>query len=477
MRNEVSIFLMLLLVITAFQASFAWSIESYEVIVRALDSAEAPLSKAWVKITTQYAVNDVRSQEKQTNASGYAVFDQIDSSLPSAEVRIYWRGVIVAYQTVALSSGTNEFIISCNVSNLKILAVDSNNIPLKAAEVTVSWMTDVTYFETSLTNSEGEAAFSQMPHIDYKVSVQWQNFEVHLGTFSFTGSTSLYKAYCQVFSLAVHVMNRRNQSIQGSTVTVASTQVDWSLLNKTGTNGVAVFTQVPLGNYSIGAAYQAALNTTTIQLAQNMEVSLKLDIAGSFEVAVKVEWSDGKPVAKAIVTVQNSYGKQLFSEVTDDDGTLTMILSEGTYIVQVVKNALSTIQNISVTNQTFVLVTFDASLRTYTLTVKVTDERGLMVDNAVVELYQNGNQIASSSTTEGTAIFNVKQGTYNVIAKLSNKQKEKIVEIKNDLTVIISFYESNPAMMLLTYMLIPSLIAICLGLLFLFYFKRRNRLF
>jgi hypothetical protein len=477
MRNRVSVFLMLLVVVAAFQASPAWSIESYEVIVRALDRAEAPLSGAWVKITTQYDVNNLRSQEKQTNASGYAVFDQIDSSLPSAEVRIYWRGVIVAYRTVTLSSGTNEFIIFCNVSNLRVLTVDSNGIPLKAAEVTVTWTTDITYLETSLTNSQGEAVFSQMPHIDYDVSVQWQNFEVHSGTFSLTSSTSLYKAYCQVFSLAVHVVNRRNQNIQGSTVTVASAQIDWFLLNKTGTDGVAVFAQVPLGNYSIDAAYQAALNTTTIALVQNMEVSLKLDIAGSFEVTVRVEWSDGKPVTKAIVTVQNNYGQQLFSEVTDEDGTLTMILSEGAYIVQVVRNALSITQNISVTNQTFVLITFDASLRTYTLTVKVTDERGLVVDNAVVELYQNGNLIASSQTTEGIAIFNVKQGTYNVIAKLSSKQKEKIVEVKNDLTIIISFYESNPAMMLLTYILIPSLIAICVGLLWLFHFKRRNRLF
>jgi hypothetical protein len=135
MKNSVFISLTLLLLTATFYMPFAESIESYKVIVRALDKEDVPLSGAWVKITTQYATDDLRSQEKQTNASGFAVFDQINSSLPSAEVRIYWRGVIVAYQTVILNLGTNEFNIYCNVSNLTILTIDGNSNPLKTAEV------------------------------------------------------------------------------------------------------------------------------------------------------------------------------------------------------------------------------------------------------------------------------------------------------------------------------------------------------
>jgi hypothetical protein len=455
---------------------FAWSIESYKVVVRALDKEDAPLNGAWVKITTQYAIDDFRSQEKQTNASGFAIFDQVNSSLPSAEVRIYWRGVIVAHQTVTLDSGTNEFNILCNVSNLTISTIDGNNNPLKAAEVTVSWVTDITYSTVSKTNSEGIAVFPQMPHYGYQVSVRWQSMLVYESAFNLTSSTSTYVAQCQVFSLTVHVTNRRDQAIQGSTVTVTHTENDWSLLNATGSDGIAIFAQVPSGSYTILITYQATSNMTAISLTQNKLVSIKLNIAGSFEVTVQVAWSDGEPVTNAIVTVQNNHGQQLFSGASDEYGTLTVVLSEGTYVITVVKNALSTTQNVTVTNQTIVFITFDASLRTYTLTIEVIDERGLKVDSAVVELYQNGKLIDDSQTIGGTAIFNVKQGTYKVIVRLNGKQREEVVEVNDDVRRVMSFYEGNPITLLLTFIVIPILIAASLGTL-VFYFRRKSGCF
>jgi len=320
-KNSVFISLTLLLLAATFYMPFAWSIESYKVIVRALDKEDAPLNGAWVKITTQYATDDFRSQEKQTNDSGYAVFDQINSSLPSAEVRIYWRGVVVAHQTVTLNIGTNEFNIYCNVSNLAVLTIDGNNNPLKAAKVTISWVTDVTYSTTSTTNSEGMAVFLQIPHYNHQVSIQWQNMLVYENTFNLTGSTTTYVAQCQVFSLTVYIANRREQAIQDSTVTVTHTENDWTLLASTGSDGTAIFSQVPSGNYTILATYQATSNTTIVSLTENTQISIKLNITGSFEVTVQVAWSDGEPVSNAIVTVQNNYGQQLLSGVSNEYGT------------------------------------------------------------------------------------------------------------------------------------------------------------
>lgn len=476
MKKSVFIGLTLFFVTATIYMPFVWSIESYKVVVRALDKEDAPLSGAWVKITTQYAIDDLRSQEKQTNASGFAVFDQINSSLPSADVRIYWRGVIVAYQTVVLNPGTNEFNIYCNVSNLAVLTIDANDGPLKAAEVAISWVTDVTYSKSSLTNSEGIAVFPQMPHYNYQVLVRWQKMLVYENSFNLISSASPYVAQCQVFGLTVHVANRRDQAIRDSTVTLTHAKNAWSLHSATGSDGTAFFAQVPSGNYTVLAAYQATSNTTSVLLTQNTEVLIKLDIAGSFEVNVQVAWSDGKPVSNAIVSVQNSFGQQILSGVSDEYGTLTMTLSEGTYVIRVVKNALSVSQNITVTNQTIVPITLDASLRTYTLTVEVRGERGFNVDNAVVELYQNGNLIDSSETLEGTATFNVKQGTYTVIVKLDSKRREKVVEVNDDARLAISFYEENLITLLLTFLAIPLLVVVFAGLLML-YFKRRKRMF
>jgi hypothetical protein len=315
-----------------------------------------------------------------------------------------------------------------------------------------------------------------MPHYTYQVSVKWQNTLVYENVLNLTSLTSTYVALCKVFRLTVHVTNRRDQNVQGSTVTVTHVEKDWSRSNTTRSDGTTTFAQVPSGNYTVLATYQATSNTTVISLEQNTQVSIKLNITGSFEVTVQVAWSDGEPVSNARVTVQNTYGQQLLSDITDEDGTLTMTLSEGTYVIEVVKNTLSIKQNVTVTNQTIVPITLDASLRTYILTVEVIDERGLKADNAVVEIFQDGNLIDSSKTIGGTATLSLKQGTYKVIVKLDSKQREEVIKVNDDMRLVISFYESNPMTLLLTFIVIPVLIAASVGML-LFYFKRKRRMF
>lgn len=455
---------------------FVRSQETFTLVIKVVDQTEDPITGAFVQVIYMFAVNEAPASTfpKQTNASGFVEFT-IQSIEPSANITVSWLGAQVAFQEVNLSPGTNFFTITCDISDVTILTLDSKGRPLQGAEVKLDWNEDwpPDVPNTRTTDNQGLVIFPQMPYYSYPVSVKWQVKLVHEDTFYFTSSTTTYVAECKAYDLTVNVVDKEDRPISEADVGVTRSD-EWKTSKKTD-NGVAALTQLATENYSVEASFLSSSNTTTINLLEDTEVFLKLNISvlRIFDVTVEVMWSDGKPVSKAIVTVQNNYGQQLLSDITDVNGTLTITLSEGAYMVRVVKDALSITKNVTVTDQTIVPVTFDASLRTHTLTVEVIDERGLTPNNAVVELYQNGNLIDISETFGGTAVFNVKQYTYKVIAKLDNKQRERIIEIKDDVKLVMSFYEGNPTTLPLIFLTIPMLIVASVGLL-LFYCKRRK---
>ena len=458
---------------------FVHSQETYTLIINVVDGTEDPITGVFVQVIYMFAVNETPASTfpKQTNASGFVEFT-IQSIEPSANITVSWLGTQVAFQEVNLSPGTSFFTVTCDVSDVTILTLDGKGRPLQGAEVKLDWNEDWPpgIPNTRTTDNQGLVIFPQMPYYSYPVSVKWQDKLVHEDTFDFTSSTTTYVAECKVYDLTVNVVDREDRPISEANVTVTRSD-EWETSKKTD-NGVAAFTQLATENYSVEASFLSSSNTTTINLLEDTEVFLKLNISvlRIFEVKVKVVWSDEKPVSEATVTVQNNYGQQILSGITDVDGTLTITLSEGAYIVKVVKNTLSTTKNITVTDHAIVPVTFDASLRTYTLTIEVIDDTGVNANNAVVELYQNGNLIDRSETLGGTAVFNVKQGTYKMITKLNNKQREEIIEVKDDVKLVMSFYENNPITLLLTFLIMPMLIVASVGLL-IFHFKRRKRLF
>lgn len=460
-----------LLIVFLYCLTSVFASGTYTLVIKAVNIAGDPLSDTWVRVTTLYGPDDYRSSYELTNASGVAVFSDVYSSIPSATVTIYWRNVEVAYETVDLSANINIFVIVCNVADLEVLAQDDESNSLKGAEVTLHWESDITQTLKSNTNDQGLAVFPQMPYYEYQVQTNWLARQVHDGIFDFNNSSTSYVADCSVYDLDVMVFDKEDRPISGAKVTI-SRDDEWKKSTTTEV-GIANFPQLSFGNYVIEASYESSSNTTTVQLTKSTEATLYLNITvplRTFEINVHAVWSDDKPVSGAKVFIRDNFGGTVSSGITDDNGFFTDLLSEGKYVLNVSKNDLSKTENVILTSKVTITVQFDADLRTYTLTVEVAGEDGVLVNGALVNVKLNGTVLVlNGETTGGIVVFNLKEGTYRIIVSIGEEQREKTVELTEDAAISITFQKDfSPE--LLFYILGTSTVLI---IIFLVFYARR----
>ena len=452
--------------------SVVFSANTYTLIITVVDKNGDPLDGALVQVTTKYGEGDFRSTfPQETNASGVVIFNDIHSITPSADITVSWRSIEVAQQQVDLTGATNFFTIYCDVFDLEVSALDSENNPLKGAEVILHWERDIPWTLRSDTNDQGLAVFPQMPHYEYQVQTNWLARQVHDGIFDFNNSSTSYVADCSVYNLNVMVFDKEDRPISGAKVTI-SRDDEWKKSTTTEV-GIANFPQLSFGNYAIEASYESSSNTTTVQLTKSTEATLYLNITvplRTFEITVHAVWSDDKPVSGAKVFIHDNLGETVSNGITDYNGFFTDLLSEGEYVLNVSKNALSKTKNVILTSKVTVTVQFDADLRTYTLTVKVTSKDGALVNGALVNVKLNGTVLISNGETiGGIVVFNLKEGTYRIIVNIGEEQREKTVELTEDVAFSITF-QKDSTLESLFYILSTSAV---LSIIFLVFYARR----
>ena len=474
MKRLLATSLLLLLIFLSF-IPLVFSLDTYTLIITVVDEKDNPLSGAWIKVTTKYGENDYRSPfPKQTNASGVVEFT-VQSIEPLANVTVGWLGIEVARETVNLSGSVTSVTIICGLNDLSVLATDGNGLPLRGANVELRWVTDMPYTLKGPTDDQGLAVFPQMPYYSYQVSTCWQGKLVHEGTFYFTSSTTTYVAECKVYDLTVNVVDREDRPISEANVTVTRSD-EWETSKKTD-NGVAAFTQLATENYSVEASFLSSSNTTTINLLEDTEVFLKLNISvlRIFEVTVEVMWSDEKPVLDANIVIRNNNGQALKNGVTNANGIFTASLIKAEYIIEVSRRTLNDAKNVTIDSETTIPFVFDASLRTYTLTVTVTGYDGSLVNRALVEVNLNGVTVSNSETTGGKASFELKDGVYKIVVTWDDEREEKTVELTEDRELSMTFQKEIPFDWIL-YILAISAASATLCLLALYLRRRRQRM-
>ena len=440
------------------------ALDTYTLSIKAVDAHENALEGANIRVTTQYGVDDFRSMYGKTNSSGITVFKNVGSIIPSAEIWVYWRSVEVAHQQVSLDEGENSFTIVCKVSDLSVLMVDDNNRPLTGGSVELYWEMDVLHTVKCITNEEGLAIFSQMPYYgNYWVRAYWQKTKVHERTLNFTGVTAPYVAKCSVYDIAVKVTDVEEKPILEADVTITHVDLGWEISNQTYDAGIATFSQLAAGNYSIRATYQSVSNVTIISLMGNREVSLRLNVSAPpiFEIMIRVMWNDNTPVPNVDIAVCDN-GKVLLSGTTDHEGVFTAMLTEGTYSIHASKDELKKVRNITIRENVTVTIVFDMPIREYTLTVEVTSE-GKPIDGALIEVYHENSMVSDGKTADGIATFELKEGTYRVVVEAEGEHQERTIELREDTRISMALEGSTANALFLNILItVVALVVICL---------------
>lgn len=473
MRKLVMALLSFALLASVLCVSETFSLNAYVLTLKLEDADGDPLSGAWVRVTTKYGVEDLRSVYGTTDESGLVSFT-LQSVESSAQVRVYWKSVDVAYQVVSLQNTTSPVVIRCSVSDLKVLVLDGDKNPLQGAYVRLYWKTDIPWTLEGKTSKNGAAVFSQMPCYDkYEVSVQWKNRQVYQGLCSLNASHGTYVAKCGVYKLAVNVKDKGGRPVSQAKVTVERDDgVEES--KNTNASGYVIFGQLARGNYSVQASYERYSAGAAVSLSRSTDIQLVLDAAilRSFSLFVHVVWSDGVPADEASVSVKDFGGTVVAEGKANASGVFVAEILEGNYTIQVSVDEFDESRNVTLAADTVVEFICDFSLRRSEVVVNVLDEKGSPASGAEVEVYTGDKLLLRETTEEGTVSFNLKSGTYRIVAEYKGEEKESVVEVRRDVALTFEFSKNIDSMLML-YML--TIMAVILLSVLLYVARKRRR--
>jgi hypothetical protein len=207
-------------------------------------------------------------EAKLTNTSGW-----LASRLPagSYEVNAKWFGVYVLEgESLTVENNTDVFL-TLSIYTVSIVPVDSKNVRLEDATVSVS---SGAFSQSGNTFEEGNVDL-KLPVGNYTVKVSWQNVEVFDGTLTVDGIQPTITLNTQVFYLTVQVFDNFKSPLKGAFVTVTKDETTVGAAD-TDATGKTEF-RLATGTYVVEVSFKTTYYLTPYQDVKTTTINLESD--------------------------------------------------------------------------------------------------------------------------------------------------------------------------------------------------------
>ena len=207
-------------------------------------------------------------EARLTNASGW-----LSSRLPagSYEVHAKWFGVYVLKgENLTVGNNTDVFL-TLSIYTVSIIPVDSKDVRLEDATVSVS----SGVFSQSENTFEAGSVDLKLPVGNYTVKVSWQNVEVFSGTLTVDGTQPTITLDTNVFYLTVQVFDNLRSPLKGVFVTITKDETTVGSAD-TDATGRAEF-RLATGTYTLEASFKATYYLTPYHGVETATVNLESD--------------------------------------------------------------------------------------------------------------------------------------------------------------------------------------------------------
>ncbi len=302
--------------------------------LRLVDADGVDLENAHV--TVEAAGGEGTIGTLRTDATGSVTY-----RLPAGDwiVHATWKNVGVLATTHVLT-GDETVQMVASVHRPVVHLVDTGDLDLANAEVTLALAGTGTVLATGITDGSGVVAF-RLPGADYTVTARWQDTGVLEAPITVDGN-SPYILMASVHQLTFYVEDDAGIDLEGATVSV--TNGTTGLVLGTGfTDASGMLTlRLPEGPADVEVWWRATLvhAESGISLEEGVEFQV---LATVHYLTVKVVGSDGASVPGADVNVEAG-GEAIASGRTDPKGTVEFRLPGGQYTVRI---ALTTTQQMT----------------------------------------------------------------------------------------------------------------------------------
>jgi hypothetical protein len=440
-----------------------------------IDSRDVPVETALVSLTN--ATSGRAMGDRTTGFDGIVIY-----RLPMGvyKIQVIWKDTNVYDEFVTIDSNDPHDVV-VNVYYPTFVVIDSREIPLVGALVTMAKWSNGRILGSQLTDEQGTTEF-RMPQDTYTVSIVWLDSLVHREEYG-VASNEVYTVDAFVYYVQYTAVDSRDTGLEWAQIGVTNSTSGRSMASHTADPDGWTEFRLPIGVYDVEVLWQHALvhaDTWTVDGDKDWTIN-----AWVYYVNIHVTDGDDVDLAGAAVAVANATASTSLGPInTDAYGNAEFRLPLGDVSIEVVwKSTLVYARDVlSVTAD----ATEEIDAWVYYITVKVTDSEGTKLKNANVQVALDGMATESARTPKnGTVVYRLPYGTYWVnmsytttyyLTPIDVSKSKSVdllnssVEVKFDLTdsdYPIPFYKTN-----LFYVILVIALLI-LGIVFLIYKMRK----
>jgi len=201
-----------------------------------------------------------------------SVHTLLDGALINHTVHEYPNGYLLTV-TYPLCSHDVEVVFSN--ATLAATLTDSNMAPLDGAHIRV--YRGQSPIGGGYTDGGGQIVLTNLPPGHYTITTDWLGVPVKSDQLTITGSAT-YSTACPVYALRAEVIDVFSDFLSDSSVTVRLPDGTVLTSGVTGKDGVVMFSQLPVGDYTVVANYFGFSISVPVSLTENRTVRLQIPI-------------------------------------------------------------------------------------------------------------------------------------------------------------------------------------------------------
>jgi len=326
------------------------------------------------------------------------------------ELRVVWQEALV-HDSLEIVTADSDLVIVASVYYAFVECVDTTDVALTGAAVTVTNPVTGRIMGSSNTDSEGKVTY-RLPMDNYTFEVVWQEAIVYLDAHVVDNNEPMVLV-CSIYYGELHVMDSTGVALESALVTFTDTTSGRQMGERTTPEAGIVTFRLPKGEYEVEIVWQEAVVYLAIHILDDNEPwNVVCDV---YYAELHVVDSTDVALESALVTFTNSStGRMMGERTTPADGVVTFRLPLGTFEVTVVW------QEAIVWHAERLLDNNDpwtVRCNVFYGELRIIDSMDVTVETALVSLTNatSGRAMGDRTTgTDGLVIYRLPMGVYKV---------------------------------------------------------------
>ncbi len=300
----------------------------YYLSITCLDSRDEPLPSSMVSVKSGLTGSILATSETDNEGKGLL-------RLPGGDLNteVLWRDVLVYHDDGYVLGGTTADVLetyNCWVYYLDLNLVDSRDVPVVDALVSISQANSGLIFGTDKTDGNGSLV-SRLPQGEYKVTTIWMDIMVNATTHQLESDEELTLS-AWVYYMTLDARDVDNHPVANAEMTAIN--VDNGIVYFSGTTDESGRTvaRLPVGTYDISARWMGVLveniNDHSVEAAHVLDIDCDI-----YYLSVTVTDKENQGISAVYIEIKNEEGQIVRTSETDAHGNAEFRLPIGKYTV------------------------------------------------------------------------------------------------------------------------------------------------